>query len=49
MAALRDRVLEEAQKGGSAGLWGTRTSLETAVYYLHGAAAWMAKEEGLIE
>ncbi len=38
----------EAQANGGPGAWGAVRALETACYYVHGAAGWLAKDEGLI-
>jgi hypothetical protein len=45
---LLDAFRNEAETNHNPGAWGAVRSLESAVYYVHGAAAWLAKDEGLV-
>lgn len=48
LEAFREEARTDYNSAGP-GVWGAIRALETACYYVHGAAGWLAKDEGLIE
>lgn len=48
MRDLQTALRAKAQDDGTAGMWGAAGAIETACYYIHGAAGYLARDEGLI-